>query len=319
MSVCAVFVGIRLAPLGFRGQAAWATLWPLGAAALTAMLELALLLGTPVGFALAARQHGSIQTSQSASSSASVNRWRGSIGILAVWLALTTALGAFANLRFGAPGRVAGGVVRGARAVCEESARRRVEPVPLIGARWICAPATQSRIEGEISRRGATARYSASDLTVSEELDYVDLAALEIFSSAAQGRPAVHLVANGARVRGAWPWAKAKRMPAVWRAFYVASLSATLGLLSILLTRRARPGSRWNAVVPGVAGGATAWSVLDVVDAHATWHKVAYAAVPVAAAVAMLAVGYLLGHLSLTGYIVSFLRRHWPWPHSLQR
>lgn len=293
-------VGIRLAPLSLRSGVAWGTLWPLMAAAMTTTFETALVLGTPVSLAWSMGGAPSISLAKSAGSSVSLmHRWR-CLWVAILWFGMSAGFGAYANLRLGAPGRVARGVVQGARAVCERGESRRDEPVPLIGARWICSPNAASRIVGELSKNGSITRYSASDLVVSEDLAHVDLVGLEIFAMAALGRPALHLAVDEARIRGTWPWAKAKRMPGLWRAVYVAGTSSTLGLFVMLLALRRSGESRWAAAIAGLFGSVTAWLVLGIVDAHANWRMGSYAMVPLAAAAASIAVWGLRWHPSVT-------------------
>ena len=293
-------VGIRLASLSLRSGVAWGTLWPLLAAAMTTMFETALVLGTPVSLALAMGGMPSIDLSKSAGSSVLSRHWWRCVWIAILWFGVSAGLGAYANLRLGAPGRVARGVVQGARAVCERGKARRDEPVPLIGARWICSPTAASRIVGELSKNGSIARYSASDLVVSEDLAHVDLMGLEISAMATLGRPALHLAVEGARIHGAWPWAKTKRMPGLWRAFYVAGTSSTLGLFVMLLALRRSGESRWAAPIAGLFGSATAWFVLGIVDSHSNWRMGSYVMVPLAAAAASIVVWGLSWQPSVT-------------------
>jgi hypothetical protein len=296
MLLGAILVGIRLAPLSLRSGVAWGTLWPLMAAAMATMFEMALIWGTPASLARAVEEVSTIDPTKSAGSSISSSQWRRCTWIAVLWFATSAALGAYANLRLGAPGRVARGVVEGARAVCEGGDTRRVEPIPLIGARWICSPTAASRIEGELSKNGAITRYSARDLDVSEDLAHLDLAELRISSSAARGRPALHLAVAGARVHGAWPWAKTRRMPGLWRAVYVAGIGSILGLHAMILGLRCGAGARWTAPAVGLCGSVTAWFVLGIVDSHANWRMGSYAMVPLVAVAAMIVVWGLRWH-----------------------
>jgi len=303
MLIGAAGVGIRLWPLTQRTQVSWESLLPLIAAALTTIFESSLVVCAPVGFALAAVPDRESAPMKSAGSSI-LSLERGGIAVgVGLWIGSVSVLGAYANLRLGEPGRVAHGVVRAARAACQDAQRHRVEPVPLIGARWVCAPSSPPRIEGEFSKNGALARYSALDITVSGALDYVDLAGLKLAASATRERPALRLEVQEARVHGAWPWAKVKRMPGWWRAIYVAGLSATLGLAAMALIQRDRSTRWWTALTLGAIGGVTTWFVLGVADAHVKWHLASYAVVPLAGVVAMSAVALAL--LPLASWSVS--------------
>ena len=296
MLVGAIFVGIRLASLSARNGVDWGTLWPLYAAALAPLFETALVLGTPVGFALglgsALRTH---ETQSAGGSAAELQLLRGCVGLAFFWLVATAALGAYANQRLGAPGRVARGVVRGASEVCEADERNRSILVPIIGARWACSPSGPPRLVGELSRQGLVAKYSVRELEVSEDLAYVDLTELELDLPAARGVPSLHLAVHGARLHGAWPWAKAKRLPGLGRAVYVASLASILGVLVAMFTSDRRVNRRFTRLSVAVVGGVIAWILLGIVDSHETWSVDNYAVVPAGAAFAMATVWMLLG------------------------
>lgn len=294
MAVGAVFVGIRLFPLGSRQGVAWETLWPLAASALVAVFETALVLGSPIGFALALSPGVTGSSGESAGGSVS---WRREhlvvLKVALLWCVLAAAIGAYGNLRFGAPGRVARGVVAGARAICVERHGQRAEPVPLLGARWICSPTAPPRLTGEWSRNGAVTQYSASGIELSEDLAYIDVTDLELSAAVARGATSLRLTVDGARVRGTWPWAKKSRISAIGRAFYIAGLAALEGLLAALLVERIRARRRFLAPSLAGLGGATAWLALFVLDANAEWFLGSYLLAPLAAALMMLATSSL--------------------------
>jgi hypothetical protein len=305
MLVGAAFVGIRLAPLSLRHGVAWGTLWPLAAAALATVFEAALLVGTPIGFASAHADASARKPTESAGSSvAETIRSRACLGFAILWFVVTAGIGAYANLWLGAPARVARGVVRGAREICEEHAGHGSVAVPIIGARWVCSPTAPPRLFGELSKQGTTTKYSASAIDVSEDLSVMDLSDLDISSPAVRGRPLLHLTVHAARLRGAWPWAKKKRIPGFGRAVYVAALGSLLGLVAAVVTLR-RAGSRLTVSIVAALGGGAAWMLLGSVDAHENWAIGSYALVPLGALLVMSLAWILLGRLKLEQRLAS--------------
>jgi hypothetical protein len=296
----AAFVGIRLASMSSTNGHGWGTLWPIFSSALAAIFETALVLGTPVGFALGLVSPTGKQAAKSAGGSKTgLPSLRGCIGLAFLWFVAAATLSAYASQRLGAPGRVARGVVRGAREVCEERKGNRSVPIPIpiIGARWSCSPSGPAHLVGELSRGGIVTKYSARDLDLGQDLTYVDFTELELELPAIRGLPPMHLAVQEARLRGGWPWSKAKRLPVLGRAVYVASLASILGVLVAVFACNGRAGWRFTWLAVAVAGGAIAWILLGIVDSHENWATGDYAIVPIGAAVAMTIVWMLLGRL----------------------
>lgn len=285
MLVGAVFIGFRLAPLALRHGMAWGTLWPLWASALSTLFETALLLATPLSLALALMPPTGDASVKSADSPASHWPALGSVGLL-LFVAYF-GVGAFANARFGNPGRVARSVVQSAREACIDRQGHRVEPVPLIAASWICSPSAPPRLAGEWSKNGTKTHYSARGIELSEDLSHIDLTDFELSAVAASGTPTMRLSAMGARIHGNWPWVKGGRISPIGRAFYATSLAIFTAMVAVALRMRSIRRWRWLGPLIAGVGSAVDWAALAFVDKNPQWFIGSYLLVPVLAMVAM--------------------------------
>jgi hypothetical protein len=285
MVLCAILIGFRLVPQHFEQGTAWGILWPMMVAGLVRSFEVAVLIGTPVGFALARVRSSPNALPKSAGSSvvlAKCLRFVPAFG----WFVVAGALGAYTSLRWNAPAGVARDVIEASRRACVESHGKSGAAIPLIGAHWVCAPSAVPRLVGEISKQGRTTQYSASAIDLSRELDYVDLTDLKLVSLSSVSAPSVHLAVGEARLRGVLPWVNAARFRGWERAFYVAAAALCLALLDASTTLRRVPRRRFVQVLAALVGGVVAWYWLRVADAQLTLRVAGYLSVPVVGIVA---------------------------------
>jgi hypothetical protein len=308
-------VGLRLAPLFASHGVAWATLWPMMSSASAVVFEAALILGTPLGVGLGMREELLAAASESAGSSRLARGAMGAcIGFVALWVVVTSAIGAYVGFRVSAPGMVARGVVQGAREDCMRSGRQhRTVRLPAFNARWDCSPSHPPRLSGELSNPGMKTSYSARDVQVSEDLSFVELAELEIDMSPAHGKLRLHMAVQGARLHGVLPWMK-PRSTTIGRAICLAGLAGFLGLVEAFLLLKSRLSARTARVIlviaaaNAVVGAVTAWTLLAIVDAHANWGRVSYLMIPVAAGGAMIGLSTVSGNGRISR-LLAFARR----------
>lgn len=290
-----VFVGQRLLRSYLFHGAISGMMWPLLSAAVPAVLEVALVLGTPLGVAIAMLRLCPSASGKSAGGSVlGCSRLRAAIGFGVLWFVIAAGLGSQLGRRLAMPGVVARGLLRGARDDCSRSLGQQRSPVlPLLNARWICTGLAPPRLVGKVTIAGAFANFSAANIEVPDDLAGVELDELEIESTAVGARPKIHLAVRGASLRGAVPWAKTRRLSAVIRAIFVAGLAAALGIAwaIALEKRRAARRNRRLSWVEGIStaaiGGGGAWALLWCVDAHESWSVAAYLCIPPAAILSM--------------------------------
>ena len=140
--------------------------------------ELATLLGIPIGFALAAR--GFVQSTRSKLSATTMTpqgpHWRAVLGLsCALGAALGIACLACINYWSLAPGRMARSALTSARERCLADPGAPGDPIPVLGATWICGKSRIPRLEGPLPGSNHRGWFSAGDVQVSDDLLTVNL------------------------------------------------------------------------------------------------------------------------------------------------
>ena len=280
--VAAVVAAFKLLPFALKSGVALRTVGPLAAAAFATVVEVAVLVGTPAGFAWATQIWGMPVPLGSAIGSAETRPTLGAAIIAGVlWAMVTFTLGGTANVKLATPGRVANNLVASAHAACRAHPELRVVAIPILGNRWECRPGGEPRLVGELlqSRSGAT--YSAAQMTVSDDLTFFELVELRLAAPAAKGRPSLRLAVTAARIRGAWPLARPARLGDLGRAAFVSIAASALGILSIVCLRGRRI-PRWMAVTIGLLMSVSAWLTLLALDNRDMAGQSRYTLVPAA-------------------------------------
>jgi len=271
------------------------TTWALLGPAATRALELAFLLGIPVGFSLGTDRFFR-SGSATALASLGVSPWRslgGAALLAACWLAAGTTLGVELNERASDPGAVAQRLVSASRQSCEASPHPFVSPVPMLDASWLCLDAAPPRLAGPMPGTRRTAWFSAESVVVGRGLSDVKLRGLRLVVRSRSDGPMLRAKIGTAEIRGLWGWAASGALAPNWRTFLVVGTGAFLGWLGIVLalTRKTRQRP-WVFLVPGAAAAA-AWLCLWVIDASAGAPALAYLLVPGAGALVALAISKL--------------------------
>jgi hypothetical protein len=277
------------------------TIGPLAAAAFATVVEVSILVGTPVAFALAAQP---LRNSEAVSARGPIESrqfWRHAFGAALLWAVVTATAGGTANVRLATPGRVANNLVETARDACVTHPQTVYVTIPVLGSRWLCNGSGPPTLVGEISRSFVGASYSASNINVSDDLTYIELIKLRLSSPAAGGRPALKLAVEGAKLRGVWPLARPTRLGDVGRAAFIAVTAALLGLVTAGLARfiHREQRRRWLGVVEGLLVAGSAWMTLLSLDSVEFRGPLRYGAVPLAGC----AMALLLGVLSRSAVI----------------
>lgn len=272
----------KLLPFTFKSGVALGSIGPLAAAAFATVLESSWLLGTAPGFAFAAQKRLSHGPKDAAIGSAeTVSRLRSALWPAVGWTIATAILGGIVNLELATPGRVANGLLATAKDACSTGPATKQVTIPILGSRWQCSPKREPTLVGEFYHASSGLTYTARDMSVSDDMTYVELSQLKLTSRGTKTRPALRLAVEGARLRGLWPLARPARLGAFGRAMLVSFTGSSLGLLAIwaLASRRWSP---WLAAAFGLAFSLSAWLMLLHLDSgpkHAPLH---YALVPIA-------------------------------------
>ena len=234
-----------------------------GLAAVT--LEAAMLLGWPIGWAVACFR--SVESGE-----ARVFRSLGeapvfTVGKLAPQGALFAVVLAAVGLVYGgdanAPGRVATELVERARASCTAVRGTSTYSIPFTGLTWLCAPDRAPRLVGTAPGGLAGTVMTAAEARIAGDFRALELADAHVF---VPGSPPIALHARTLSLRGLAPWARASRLPAALRAAMVAVgawASASVAAYAVL-QRAAR--TRLGAIAVGAAGPLAALALLRLIE-----------------------------------------------------
>jgi hypothetical protein len=260
-------------------------------------LEASLLVGWPVGWALAAvafveRGEGRVlQTLGERPGRSAMRLWPQA-------LAWSVALGGVSFLGgrdASAPGRVVDELLEEARASCEEVSRDpeaapSQRAVPFADATWLCAPGQTPRLAGRGPGPLRRIVFTATGAHVTGDLRRLELTDARIV----QGP--VHLAVAALTVRGLTPWAHASNLAPAARALLLALTAAAAALLATFLALRGKVRVRLTAVVVGAAGPLVALGGLRALERTDARASLSFGVLPLAIA-ATLASAMLLSRL----------------------
>jgi hypothetical protein len=285
--------GVRLMPWMLDPSVPWRVASPFARGLAAVALETALLVGWPVGWALAACRfveggEARVLLTLGERPARTVSRLAPQGALFAVGLAsVALVYGSDAS----APGRVATELVAHAKASCARAAAPRTYAIPFTDLTWLCAPDTAPRLVGRGPGAMGGAVMTASDARIGGDFRSLELDDARLLLEGASVPVAVHVTSLS--LRGMAPWAQASTLPAALRALLLAVTAfASAALASLALLRRV-VRTRLAALVFGAAGpcaGLGLLRLLERADARAGLYVlvplVACAAVGVCAAVA---------------------------------
>jgi hypothetical protein len=286
---------IRLLPWALDPTIARSTLAPFAKSLLAVAFEAALMIGWPVGWAIATQRLASLGEPPSRT----IRRLAPQAALIAALLVLSSAaLGRDAR----APGRVVNALLAEGRAAC---AQGQTHGVPFVAVTWLCpagvGPHEHARLVGRAPVGGVV--FTAEDAVVSDDLRRIELDGARL-SLPASGVAKVRVRVDRLVLRGLAPWARASSLPPLLRAALVTSSSLLAGWLAaaaILSTRRRRVGGVGAAAI-GAAGPLAALVALRALELRVpeaepgAW-LLLFALVPIAAVAAVAAAVALVAAL----------------------
>ncbi|MDP9000162.1 MAG: hypothetical protein M3O46_08630 [Myxococcota bacterium] len=268
---------------------------PFARGLLAVALEAALLVGWPVGWALACFrlvESGEALTLQTLGESpaTTMKRLAPQGAALALMLALVALIwGSDAN----APGRVATELVVGARASCVKATEPMTYVVPFTELTWLCAPDREPRLAGVVPGALEGVVMTARGARIAGDFRAIELDDAYV---AVPREPPVLMHAGTLSMHGMAPWAHASTLPPLLRALVLA-LSAWVA--ATIAGHRVLTGAaiaRVGAIVLGAAGPVAALASLRALE-RADSRPAAFVLVPMVACVAAAAAGELLPRL----------------------
>lgn len=278
---------IRLLPWLVSPTIPFRVAFPFAKGLAAASLEVALLVGPPLGWALAAAllvERGEARALHAVGI--------GPLRLVASTIPLALALAAFGALASAssgrsahAPGRLAGDLIDEARAACVEA---RPAPcavdVPLVGATWLGIGETPPRLVGSLPGPSETP-FTASEIRIGDGLDTLALHDLRVRLD--RGLP-MRLHVERAFVRGLRPFARPSKLGESARAILFTGTGGLLALIAGWAVLRSEIAGRVQVIALGVAGPVAALGAFSAIE-RGTVPALAYLVVPLAAAVATLA------------------------------
>ena len=295
---------VRLLPWLLDPSVPWRVAAPFARGLASVAFEAALLVGWPVGWALACcrfveRGEARVLLTLGESPASTVRR----LAPQGFFLAL--ALGAVA-LVYGsdasAPGRVATELVAQARAACAQVKDPKTYAIPFTDMTWLCAPDRAPRLVGTAPGGLAGAVLTARSARIAGDFRAIELDGAQVLlgSPVAGTASSVNVRVETLSLHGMAPWASASSLPAWLRAVLLALTAWSVSSLSAYGILRRATRSRLGAVAIGAAGPLASLGLLRLLE-RADARPLAFLLVPPVAVLGCVAVTVLLSRL------------RWPW------
>jgi hypothetical protein len=261
---------VRLLPWLLDPSVPWRVAEPFARGLGAVAAEAALLVGWPVGWALACYRfvesgEARVLLTLGESPAATVRR----LAPQGAWFAL--ALGGVA-LVYGAdasaPGRVATELVAQARVSCAQARTPTTYAIPFTDMTWLCAPDQPPRLVGTAPGGMAGAVLTARDARIAGDFRALELDGAQVLlgpKPPATG-PAVHVRVATLAMHGMAPWASASSLPPWLRAVLLALTAWSVASLSAWGVLQRATRSRLGAVGLGATGPLLALGLLRLLE-----------------------------------------------------
>jgi hypothetical protein len=306
--------GIRLLPWLLDPAVSWRMAAPFARGLAAVAVESAILVGWPLGWALACasfveRGHARVLQSLGERPLATASRLAAHGAGFAVALA---AVAGIYGRDAGAPGAVATELVAHARAACGAVRAPSTFSIPFTSFTWLCLPGRTPRIAGSLAGFLASSSIvSAEDARIAGDFRALTLTDARVLieapgatrPAAAAPAPApdgftpplsVSMHVGRLTLRGMSPWAQASILPATARALVLAASGWVAAMAAAWSVLRGGVRSRVGAVVLGTTGPVVALALMRFLE-RTSARPLAFSALPLAAAACTLALGWVIG------------------------
>ena len=311
--------GIRLLPWLLDPAVSWRIAWPFARGLAAVAIESAILVGWPLGWALACasfveRGHARVLQTLGERPLATASRLTGHGAGFAIVLA---AVAGIYGRDAGAPGAVATELVAHARTACAAVTAPSTFSIPFTSFTWLCVPGRTPRITGSLAGfLASSSAMSAEDAQIAGDFRALTLTDARVLI---EGQNGARVDANPAlaaltgplslsmhvgklTLRGMSPWAQASSLPASARALVLAASGWIAALAAAWSVLRGGIRSRVAATVLGVAGPIIALALMRLLERTAptepSAHLLAFTVLPLACALCTLGLGWLIGELA---------------------
>jgi hypothetical protein len=261
---------IRLLPWVLDPSIDRSALAPFAKSLFAVACEAALVIGWPVGWALATqrlvdRGEARVLAALGERPSRTVARLVPQAIVMGAILVITSLVLA---REAAAPGRVIRALLAQGRTTCASAPAPTTKGVPFVSVTWLCAgraSGTVPRLVGQAPVSGVV--FTAEDASVSDDLRRIELARAKI-GLPVSATSTVRVRTEELVLRGLAPWARASALPPFLRAAIVTSAafgSAWASAIAILRGRRRRVSGVAAAAI-GAAGPLTALALLRALE-----------------------------------------------------
>jgi hypothetical protein len=295
MTAAALAAAVRLLPWLLDPRVPWHVALPFARGLVAIALEAALLVGWPIGWALAA--HRLVERGEALAILTLGERPERTIARLWPQGLMMAALLAGASLVGGRdarePGRVVTELLDEGRAACAAAEAPASFVVPFTGSTWLCRPDAPPRLAGAAPGALSGVLFSARAARVSGDLRRIELEDPHLGFSGFAGAPGARAASitvklDALAIHGLPPWAQASTLPSPLRALFLALAGVASAALAALaaLRRPFAPHGRLHAIAVGAAGPLAALAALRLLE-RTEAHAAVYALVPLAALAAV--------------------------------
>ncbi len=224
--------GIRLLPWLWAPEVPIEVALPFARALGAAATETALVVGAPVGAALAVA--GFVDRGEAralfAVGASPLRLVLGASPRIAAFVLAAALVGAAWGSSADVPGRFAAELVEQGRASCARATSPKSAQVPLVGVTWLCFPGEPPRVTGGLPGLGEFGSFTARALRPSDDLRQVRFDELRVFTRKVDDQPSLELSVQTATVRGLPGWGRSAKLGLVVRS----ALSAGTAMVLVL-------------------------------------------------------------------------------------
>jgi hypothetical protein len=263
---------VRLLPWLSSPDVPFLVALPFARALMAVAVETAVLVGLPVGSALAAAilvDRGELRA-LCALGARPLKVALGALPALLVCAVCCSVLGSLIDPGAGVPGRLARDLVEQGRRSCAGVTRPRTALVPMTSFSWLCFPGREPVLVGAVPKSRGRAWLSARNAVPSDDMRRMDLERLELFVLPDGKRPAFRARATRAHFQGMTPWGRPAAISTASRALVVALAASILAISLATMVFDLGLCSCIVAAVVGLVAAALSLTLLHRVEAVAS-------------------------------------------------
>lgn len=283
--------GIRLLPWLWAPEVPVEVALPFARALGAAASETALVVGAPLGAALAVASfvdRGEARALFAVGASPARLTWGAAHYVVSFVIAAALASAAWGS-NADVPGRFAAELIAQGRASCARATAPKSAQVPLVGVTWLCFPGEAPRATGGLPGLGELGSFTARALRPSDDLRQVHFEDLRVFTRKLDDQRTLELSVQTATVRGLPGWGRSAKLPFLSRTALSAGTAALLALGVIFTVLLLGVTRRWSALAVGGIPSLAAFVSLSRFDASSL-PAAACVLVPIVGAVTLVGV-----------------------------